>query len=66
VAHEDVTDAGVHEGVVGRKVRAAGEAEYDVHTLRLQALHDGIDRTHVTTSFPHENVPARVAGVERV
>ena len=50
VAHEDVADAAVDERVVGGKVGAPGEAEYDVHTLRLQALHDGIDRTHVTTS----------------
>ncbi len=50
VAHEDVADAAVDERVVGGKVGSAGEAEYDVHTLRLQALHDGIDRTHLTTS----------------
>ena len=36
----------VDERVVGREVRAAGKAEYDVDALRLQALHDGIDRSH--------------------
>ena len=46
VTHEDVADAGVDEGVVGGEVRAAGKAEYDVDALRLQALHQGIDRPH--------------------
>ena len=46
VADEDVADAGVVEGVVGRQVRATGQAEYDVDALRLQALHHGIDCTH--------------------
>ncbi len=46
VAHEDVADAAVDEGVVRREVRAAGIAEYDVDTLGLQALHDGIDCAH--------------------
>jgi hypothetical protein len=35
VAHEDVADAGVHERVVGRQIRAAGEPEDDLHALRL-------------------------------
>ena len=52
VAHEDVADARVDERVVGREVGAAGEAEYDVHTLRLQAFHHGIDRTHSTDLLP--------------
>jgi hypothetical protein len=46
VAHEDVVDARVVHRVVGREVRAAGIAEYDVDTLRLEALHDRVDRTH--------------------
>jgi len=46
VSHEDVPDAGVVEGVVGREVRAAGQAEYDVDTLGLEAFHQGIDCTH--------------------
>ncbi len=64
VAHEDVADAGVDESVVRRQVGSAGEAEYDVHTLCLQALHDGFDRAHITTSSPQVNKPAPVAGVE--
>src|SRR4051794_21745858 len=39
-------DARVVEGVVRREVRAARKAEYDVHTLRLQALHQSVDCTH--------------------
>jgi hypothetical protein len=46
VAHEDVADPRVVQGVVGRDVRAAGQAEYDVDTLRLQAFHQGVDRPH--------------------
>ena len=55
----------VDERVVGGKVGAAGEAEYDVHTLRLQALHDGIDRTHVTTSSQQERGQPVAAGKSR-
>ena len=46
VADEDVADAGVVERVVGREVRAAGEAEYDVDTFCLQAFHQCVDCTH--------------------
>src|SRR3712207_586980 len=52
VAHEDVADAAVDEGVVGGEVGAAGEAEYDVDALGLQALHHGIDRAHALASSP--------------
>src|SRR5205085_1519155 len=34
-------------GVVGRKVRAAGQAEYDLDTLRLQAFHESVGRSHL-------------------
>ena len=64
VAHEHVADAGVDEGVVRREIGTAREAEYDLHTLCLQALHDGFDRAHITTSSPHVNKPAPAAGVE--
>ena len=46
VADEDVADAGVVERVVGGEVGAAGEAEYDVDTLGLQAFHQSVDCTH--------------------
>ncbi len=46
VADEDVADAGVVEGVVGREVGAAGQPEYDVDTFGLQAFHQGVDCTH--------------------
>jgi hypothetical protein len=49
VAHQDMADAAVEQGVVGGDVRAAGKAEYDVDALRLQALHHGIDRPHSFT-----------------
>ena len=48
MAHEDVADAPVYERVVGGKVGATGEAEDDVHALRLQTFHHGIDRAHLT------------------
>ena len=41
-----------YERVVGREVGAAGQAEYDVDALRLQALHDGIDRAHALPPLP--------------
>ncbi len=47
VTHEDVTDATVHEGVVGREIGATGQAEDDIHALRLQAFHHRVDRTHL-------------------
>ena len=47
VADEDVTDAAADERVVGREVGAAGQAEDDVHALRLQAFHHGVDRSHL-------------------
>jgi hypothetical protein len=46
VAHEDVADASVVEGVVGGQVRAAGQAEDDLDALGLQALHQGIGGSH--------------------
>jgi hypothetical protein len=46
MAHQHVADPGVIERVVGREVGAAGEAEYDVHTLGFKAFHHGIDCTH--------------------
>ena len=39
VTHENVPDAGVVERVICRQVRAAGKAEYDVDTFRLQTFH---------------------------
>ena len=55
VAHEDVADPRVDEGVVGREVGAAGRPEYDVDALCLQALHHGIDRSHhALTSFSED------------
>ncbi len=47
VADEDVPDAGVIEGVVGGKVGAAREAEYDVDTLCLQTFHQSVNCTHI-------------------
>ena len=52
VADEHVADAGVEERVVRRQVRAAGKAEYDLDALRLQALHQGVDCTHVRRLLP--------------
>jgi hypothetical protein len=52
VAHEDVADAGVVHRVVGREVRAAGIPEYDVDALRLETLHDRVDRSHHRCSNP--------------
>jgi hypothetical protein len=46
VAAEDVADAGVVQRVVGREVRAAGDAEYGVDTFSLETFHDGVDRSH--------------------
>ena len=43
---QDVADPGVVEGIVGREVGAAGETEYDVHALGLEAFHQGVDCTH--------------------
>ena len=53
VAYEDVPDPRVDERVVGREVRAAGVAEYDVDAFGLEAFHDGVDGTHhrVLSSF---------------
>ena len=42
-------EAGVDERVVGRQVGSAGKAEYDIDTLCFQALHDGVNRAHITT-----------------
>ena len=52
VAHEDVSQAAVYERVVGRQVGAAGEAEDDLHALRLQTFHHGIDRAHLIDLLP--------------
>ena len=38
-----------YERVVGRQVRAAGQAEYDLDALRLQAFHQGIDCAHLAS-----------------
>ena len=46
VADEDMADAGVEECVVGRKIRPAGEAEYDVDTFGLQAFHQSVNGAH--------------------
>ena len=51
VAAEDVAQAAVVEGVVGRQVGTPREAEYRVDALGLEALDDGIDSSHVTCSF---------------
>ena len=51
VAAQDVADAGVVERVVGGEVRAAGDAEYGVDALGLQALHDRVDCPHALASF---------------
>ena len=46
VPAQDVADAGVVERVVGGEVRAAGDAEYGVHALGLEAFHDRVDCPH--------------------
>ena len=61
VADQDVTDAGVVEGVVGREVGAAGKPEYDVDTLGLQAFHQSVDCTHGASSFQRFGIWARAA-----
>ena len=52
VAAEDVPDAGVVERVVGREVRAAGDAEYGVDTFSLETFHDGVNRSHGHNLLP--------------
>ncbi len=42
MAHEDVTDRRVEDGVVDRQDGAAGEAEHDLDPLHLQALDQGL------------------------
>jgi hypothetical protein len=42
----DVANAGVIQSVVGRQVRAAGNSEYVLDALRLEAFHDGVDGSH--------------------
>src|SRR5439155_14859572 len=44
---QHVADAGVVEGIVGREVRAAGQAEYVLDTLRLQTFHESVGRSHL-------------------
>ena len=56
VAHEDVADAGIDEGVVSREVCAAGKSEDDVDALRLQTLHYGIYRAHSADLPLHEQM----------
>src|SRR4051812_46198991 len=46
VADEDVLDAAVVERVVGGEVRPSGKAEYDLDTLGLETLDQGVDGTH--------------------
>ncbi len=46
VPDKDVANARVHERVVGREIRATGVTEYDLDTLRLKALHHGINCSH--------------------
>ena len=46
VAALDVADAGVVERVVGGEVGAAGDPEYVLDALGLEALHDGVDGSH--------------------
>jgi len=41
----------VVQGVVGREVRAAGDAEYGVDTLSLQAFHDCLNRSQSEPPF---------------
>ena len=48
VAYQDVAQATIDEGVVGREVGATGQAEDDVHALRLQAFHHCVNCTHCT------------------
>jgi hypothetical protein len=48
VPDQDVPDTPTDEGVVGRQVRTAGEAEDDIHALRLQTFHYCIHRAHRT------------------
>ncbi len=36
-----------YEGVVGGKVGAAGKAEYDLDTLRLQTFHQRVNCPHL-------------------
>src|SRR5207342_3554558 len=51
VAALDVANARVVEGVVGREIRSAGDAEYGVDTLSLQAFHDCLDRSQSEPPF---------------
>src|ERR671915_546881 len=62
VAGLDVPDAGVVEGVVGRQVRPAGDPEDVIHALGLEALHDGVDRSHGRSMLA---APCRVSGRAR-
>src|SRR5262245_6742044 len=54
VPYEDMANPRVHERVVGRKVRAARIAEYDIDTFGLEAFHDGVDGAHHRISFQLE------------
>jgi hypothetical protein len=42
VAHEDVPDGRLQDGVVGRQDAPAGQAEGDLHPLHLEALDEGL------------------------
>src|SRR6202020_27225 len=46
VAHQDVPDPSVVEGVVRREVGAARQPEYHVNTLCLETFHQCVDCTH--------------------
>ena len=60
----NVADAGVVQSVVGRQVRAAGNPEYVLDALRLEAFHDGVDGSHDGRgpSLMGGETPAREAG----
>jgi hypothetical protein len=52
VTDEDVADPRVIERVVGRKVGAARESEYDIDTFCLKTFHQGVDCTHGPCLLP--------------
>ena len=47
VAHEDVADRRIDEGVVDGQDRAAREAEHDLHPFHLEALDEGLGPTQL-------------------
>ena len=61
VADEHVLDARVVQRVVGRQVGAARVAEYDVHALGLEAVHDGVDGSHAAEFYaPFGTLPRHI------